>query len=101
MEQEIKFIALPRESDLRRMLEDRGQADKYADRDPSVIQRYRRQLWKLHLAQRSAAVIAVEVMRPHEFRDIKQKRDDRMRAIREQFESECLAVFSETCTKGL
>jgi hypothetical protein len=100
MEQEIKFIALPTAKQLELMLEDRGQYPVGKEELP-VVQRYRAQQWRIVQAQRKAAAIAAEVIRPNEFKDVYWKYRQRVRDARSQFEDECVAIFSEICTKGL
>ena len=90
---EIRFISLPSAMQLQ---------DQLAPNAPrSIIERYRAQQWRILQAQRKAAVIAAEVLRPNDFRRIKQDFQMVLRDAREKFENQAVAIFSEKCTKGL
>ncbi len=98
---EIKFIALPRRQNLEDMLRDQGRTERGQKQEPNVLHRYDAACWRIQQAQRKAACIAAEVMRPNDFRHAQMDYREQVRHARQKFEDNCVAIFSETCTKGL
>lgn len=95
--EEIKFLALPTASQLERQMRD----EDHPIKSRSIIERYRLQQWRILQAQRKCAVIAVEIMRPQDFRRIHSEYQQAMRDLRARYEDNCVQVFSEKCERGL
>lgn len=96
--EEVKFLRLPS------MLELEREAERTMEGRllPAALKnRYRSAQWQIYRAQRKAAVVAVEVCRPQQARELKMERKFKLERINQEFEDACVEQFSEYCTKGL
>lgn len=88
--EEVVFIALPSARDLKR-----------AGAKQEVIDRYQRHQWAIRRAQEACAIAATEALRPDEYRAHQREYRYKVEQARHERNQKLLAVFSETCTKGL
>lgn len=98
MNEEIKFLRLPSIIELEHQAERTMENGKLPQ---TLRERYVRSQWQVYRAQRRAAVVAVEVCRPTQARQLKQEYRFRVEEARAKFEDGCVNEFSEYCTKGL
>ena len=95
-EQEIKFISLPGYHQLEAAIE-----RPVEPRHMQKLQSYSGALHRIKEAQRQAAVIAAELLRPQDLYEAKAERRRAVEEARKKYQDAAVAVFSETCTKGL
>lgn len=89
---EIKFISLPSIRDLQRA---------EPDLNETKLRNYEAAQFRIMMAQRKAAVIAAEILRPDELRHHRMVYRDACAKARSEFEDKAVGIFSETCTRGL
>lgn len=101
---EVKFIALPSTEQLRQhtgMLKDHHEDAGVFKCLDATLSRYEQAQWRIYHAQRKAAVIAAEILRPRDMEGPRLEKQHAMQMARAKYEDAALAVFSDTCTKGL
>lgn len=95
---EIKFISLPSQADLKQNLQ--GSYTPVPNQE-KLLSRYEHAQFGIMTAQRKAAVIAAEIMRPKDFKNVRYEYLDKCRVARVKFEKDCVDIFSELCTQGM
>lgn len=88
--EEVRFIALPGSDDLKR----HGASEE-------DLRVYRNAQWQILRAQEKCAVLATKTLRPDEYALEQRVYRDACARARHERNKKLLAVFSETCTKGL
>jgi hypothetical protein len=88
--EEIKFIALPSARDIKR-----------AGATEEQVRAYQAHQWRIRRAQEACAVAATQFLRPDDYRMHQQEYRMICEQARHKRNQALLAVFSETCTKGL
>lgn len=88
--EEIKFISLPGARDISRM----GATEEQ-------VRSYQTAQWIIRRAQERCAVLATQFLRPDDYKRHQYEYRQAMQMARAKRNEALLAVFSETCTKGL
>ncbi len=95
---DVKFTSLPGSEQVASSMADMGRSMEQTER---LVRRYRFALHQIAEAQKTAAVIAVQALRPGDWESINHTRKEAIRAANEIARKQALDVFSDYCTRGL
>jgi hypothetical protein len=95
---DIKFTSLPSTDQVVSGMSDQGRSHQQIER---LAETYRNAMFRIQEAQKLAAVIAVQALRPGDWNEINQTRKAMIREANEQARKRALEVFSDYCTRGL
>lgn len=101
---DIEFLALPKISQIREAVHRinfSNDPNRNEYRRERIVEKYSNASYRLNALQEDLAVIALEALRPMDFRELSYARKEAYSKANKKFREGAVKIFSEICTKGM